>query len=274
MQSIGAALCIFALYGAGIAGAADAELPMASVNGIVIPQSTFDQALQQALQKGATESVQLKQLIRDQLIARELFLQEAKKQDLQNDPQVVAAVEDAKRNAMVQRYLKGAIQPAPVTPEQLREEYDRIKASLGPNEYKLRAMQLATEARASDFLSQLKDGRDFADLAQKESLSPSGQRGGELDWVSFKTPPSEGQTGGLPLAIATAVAKMNKGKVSEPIAVKNLWWLVKLEDVRPTRVPTFEETQAALRSRLANKALERATMELVQKLLKQATITQ
>ena len=62
--------------------------------------------------------------------------------------------------------------------------------------------------------------------------------------------------------------------MSEPIAVKDLWWLVKVEDVRPTHVPTFEEARATLVNALNAKELERATTELVQKLLKDATISQ
>src|SRR5689334_1072557 len=99
-------------------------------------------------------------------------------------------------------------------------------------------------------------------------------RSGELDWVSFKSPAREGETGRLPLAIAQAIEKLPKGKVSEPISVKDLWWLVKVEDVRPTHVPTFEEARPALLNAMNGKELERATTELVQKLLKAATISQ
>jgi peptidyl-prolyl cis-trans isomerase C len=250
------------------------DKPVAVVNGVVIPQTEFERALQQAVKQGAKQTPQLRDRVKDQLIARELFVQEARKQNLESDPEVRAIVEEATKNALIQRYLKSAIHPQAPSDEQLRQEYDRVKGALGSNEYKLRVMQLATEERAKEFRLQLQSGKDFAELAQAESLSPSGQRGGELEWVSFKTPASEGQTAGLPLPIAQAAEKLAKGKVSEPISVKDLWWLVKLEDVRPTRVPSFEETKAAIRTTLMNRELERATTELVQRLLKAATITQ
>jgi parvulin-like peptidyl-prolyl isomerase len=53
-----------------------------------------------------------------------------------------------------------------------------------------------------------------------------------------------------------------------------MWWLVKLEEVRPTRVPTFEEARPQLWNALNAREVERATTELVQKLFKEATITQ
>ena len=257
------------------AHAQDQDKNVAVVNGVPISQSAFDRAMEQAIkQSGGKQHPQLRQLVKDQLIARELFLQEAKKRNLDSDPAVQAAVEEAQRNAMIQRYLKLAIQPKTLTDEQLQQEYDRVKRGLGANEYKLRVMQLATEERAKQFRAQLESGKNFGELAQAESLSPSGQRGGELDWLTFKSPASEGNTAGLPLPIAQAAEKLGKGKISQPIAVKDLWWLVKMEDVRSTQAPSFEEAKSAIRASLTNRELDRATTELVQRLLKEATITQ
>jgi parvulin-like peptidyl-prolyl isomerase len=92
--------------------------------------------------------------------------------------------------------------------------------------------------------------------------------------MSFKVPAQEGETGRLPLAIAQAVEQLAKGKISEPIAVKNLWWLVKLEDVRPTHVPTFAVARVQLLNAMNARELERATTDLAQKLFKEAAITQ
>jgi len=256
-----------------VAFADEGDKPVAVVNGVNIGQQAFDQLLQQSLKQGGQDTPQLRARLRDQLIARELFLQEAKKRNLDTDPQVLAAVEEAKNNAMIQRYLKEAIQPRPVSDDELHGQYEKAKSLLGPKEYKLRVIQVATEAKAKQLQARLKKSEPFAELAQQESLSPSAQRSGELDWLSFKLPAHEGETGRLPLAIAQAVEKLPKGKVSEPITVKDLWWLVKLEDVRPTHVPTFEEARPMLVNAMNAKELEHTTTELVQKLLKDATIS-
>jgi peptidyl-prolyl cis-trans isomerase C len=268
-------LCILAcVVSCAAALAQDTRKPVAVVNGVPIEQQAFDQLLQQSLKQGNQDTAQLRQRVRDQLVARELFLQEAKKRNLDTDPQVLAIVEETKKNAMIQRYLRDAIQVQPVSEEELRNQYDKTKARLGPKEFKLRVIQVATEAKAKELRARLKKGESFAELAQQESLSPSAQRSGELEWMSFKTPAHEGETGRLPLAIAQAVEKLGKGKVSEPISVKEMWWLVKLEEVRPTRVPTFEEARPALSNALQTRELERASGELVQRLLKEATISQ
>lgn len=263
------------LLSAAPAFAQDTDKPVATVNGVRIEQQAFDQLLQQAIKQGSPDSAQLRSRVRDQLIARELFLQQAKSRNLDTDAQVQAAVEEAKKNAMIARYLKEAIQPKQISEEELREQYEKTKAKLGPKEYRLRVIQLATEDKAKQLRAQLlKKDASFADLARQESLSPSAQRGGELEWMSFKSPAQEGETGRLPLPIAQAVEKLAPGKLSEPIAVKDMWWLVKLEEVRPTRVPTFVEARPQLLNALNAREVERATTELVQKLFKEATITQ
>src|SRR5689334_3745673 len=65
------------LLGIAPAFSQDAAKPVAVVNGVRIEQQAFDQLLQQAIKQGNPDSAQLRGRVRDQLIARELFLQQA-----------------------------------------------------------------------------------------------------------------------------------------------------------------------------------------------------
>lgn len=248
--------------------------PLATINGVPINQASFEQALRQATAQGNPDTPQLRQAIVKQLIARELFVQEAMKLGLDQDPEVLSIVEETKRSAMIQRYLRGQIQPRPVTEEEVRAHYERVKAGYGAKEYKLRVMLLPNEPRAREMRDQLAKGKDFVELARQWSLAPSASRGGELDWVSFKTPARDGETQGLPLPIAQAVEKLQKGKVSEPIAVQGRWWVVKLDDTRDTKLPSFDETKLSIQRMLTARELERVTGELAAKLVKAAAVVQ
>ena len=132
---------------------------------------------------------------------------------------------------------------------------------------------LPNAVRAKELRGELAKGKDFAELARQWSLAPSATRGGELQWVSFKSPPQEGQTAGLPLPIAEAVEKLQKGKLSEPIEIQGKWWVVKLDDVRPVKVPPFEQARQDIFNMLSAQEMERATGALVQQLSQGATIT-
>jgi peptidyl-prolyl cis-trans isomerase C len=257
-----------------VARAQDAGAPVATVNGVPITQSTFQKALRGALGRGAADTPQLRAAVKNQLIARELFAQEAKKRNLESDPRVTEAVEEARTNAMATLYLNQVIKPEPVTDADLHAQYEKIKASLGPSEYKLRIIVTNDKARAEEALAAARSGRPFAQLAQQYSIAPTARRGGELDWVSFKSPVREGETNGLPLVVAQAVERMKPGDVSDILSFNKEWLVVQLEEKRPTVVMTFEQAKPALQRMLTARAVERATSELARSLASGAKITQ
>jgi peptidyl-prolyl cis-trans isomerase C len=250
-----------------------ADKPIATVNGVPVRAALFQQALQQQLAQGQADSPQLREAITNQLIARELFVQAALKQGLDKDPEVLTIAEEAKRTAMMQRYMRQTIKLTPVTEEQVKARYEQMKAARGSREFKLQVMLLPNAVRAKEVHGELSKGKDFAGLAKQWSVGPAATRSGEGQWVSFKTPPQEGQTSGLPLSVAAAVDKLQKGTVSEPIEVQGKWWVVKLEDVRPVKIPSFEEVRQDIFNYLSNQEMQRATTAAVQQLSESAKIT-
>jgi len=266
-----AVLAILSLAGASTM-AQDADKPVATVNGKPIKQSTMDMALRQATAQGNADTPQLREAIRNQLIARELFAQEAAKQNLDKDAEVLAVTEEAKRTAMVNKYLRGQVKPSQITEEQAKAHYDQMKGAMGAKDYKLRVIMLPNDQRAKEVHGQIVKGKDFAEMARQWSLAPSSSRGGELEWVNLKTPVKEGQTQGLPFQLAQAVEKMQKGKVSDPIAVGERWWIVRLDDVRNASIMPFEQAKTNIMRGLQQREVERITTELATKLAKDAKI--
>jgi peptidyl-prolyl cis-trans isomerase C len=54
--------------------------------------------------------------------------------------------------------------------------------------------------------------------------------------------------------IASVLTTLSKGQVSPaPIQMSQGWYLIKLEDTRSSKPPTFEQTKAGIRSRLTQK---------------------
>lgn len=245
----------------------------ASVNGVAIPDTQVTTVLQQS---GLPDTPQARNAITQQLIARELFRQQAARdKGLESRPDVQQALRDAKAQVLTQAWLKDHIKPAPVTDAQVRERYDTIVASLGDKEYKARLIEVADPAAATAALTRIKGGEDFAKVAQAVSLAPSKASGGAMDWVSFKVPVQEGQTQNLPLPIAQAVASLPAGAVSAaPIAWNNRSFIVKVDEVRPTQVPAYDTVKPGIQQALQAQALERATAALVIQLLAKAKITQ
>lgn len=262
----------FGLHGVHAQGVAGVG-PAATVNGVAISQQQVQQSLQQAK---LPDTQAARDTVRQQLIARELFRQEAAKDKaLEARPDVQQALRDAKTAILTQAWLKDRIKAAPVTDAQVKERYDTIVASLGDKEYKARLIQVADEAGAQVALARVKGGEDFAKVAQQVSLAPSKTNGGEMDWVSFKVPVQEGKTQNLPLPIAQTLAALPAGGVSAaPIAWDKRYYLIKVDEVRPTQVPAFDTVKPGIQQALQAQALERATTALVTQLLAKAKISQ
>ncbi|KWC91800.1 peptidylprolyl isomerase [Burkholderia cepacia] len=245
---------------------------VATVNGTAITQAEVDAVLRASRQP---DTPQVRQAIKNQLITRVLIQQAAEKANYGSKPEFQTAMQVAKANAETQLYLKDNVKPAPVTDADVKTRYNEIVASLGKDEYKARLIVVKDAATAATVLSEVKAGKTFDALARQYSIAPSRDAGGELPWVSFKTPVSEGQTAGLPVPIANALEKLPVGAIApESIPVDGARAIVKLDAKRPTQVPGFNQAQATIRQQLEALALEKASAQFVGGLLKSATIQQ
>ena len=255
--------------------AAGSTLPagtVARVNGVAITQADVDAAVRQG---GQPDTPALRTSMKNQLIARELFRQAAQKQHYDTHADVKAGIEQAKAMLMMQAYLRDAIKPTPVTDSDVKAKYDAIVASLGQNEYKPSVIQVKDAATAKTVLDQLKKGGDFAQLAKQYSVAPSAAQGGALNWVSFKTPIVEGQTQGWPQPLAEALVKLPQGAVSsEPVQVGDGLYILRADQMRPTQIPTFDQSKGQLRKELEQLAVAKATAQVVTDLVKSAHIEQ
>ena len=80
-------------FGMAMTAAAQAADPVAKVNGTVIPQSRLDAMLKGATAQGQPDSPELRNRVRDELITREVLLQEATKKGIEKTPDVANQIE-------------------------------------------------------------------------------------------------------------------------------------------------------------------------------------
>ncbi len=245
---------------------------IARVNGVAITQEQLDQVV---LATKAPDTPALRATLKNELIARELFRQAAEQGHYASHPDVVAALDQWRTNVIVQAYLRDQIKPAPVTDADVKAEYDRVIATLGENEYQPSVIAVKDADTAQKILDQLKKGGDFAALAKQYSTGPDAAQGGKLGWISFKTPIEPGHTQNWPQPLAEALVKLPQGGVSaQPVQINDAFWILRVDQKRPTQIPPFEQTKAALRQQLEKVAATRATTELVANLVRNAHIQQ
>lgn len=256
---------------------ANAQKPLpadaiASVNGVAIPKVSVDAMVKAS---GQPDSPQLRELFKGQLIANELLKQAAQKQHYEARPEVQAAVEAAKTMIVTRAFMTEHLNAAPVSDADVKAKYDAVVATLGENEYHASVIAVRDAVTAQTVLDQLKKGGDFAALARRYSQGPNAAQGGQLNWVSFKTPITAGNTQNWPQPIAEALVKLPKGGVSsEPLQIGEQLWILRVDDKRATQIPKFEESAPLLRKQLEQVAMEKATAQMIGDLVKSARIQQ
>ncbi|MDR2786860.1 MAG: peptidylprolyl isomerase [Candidatus Accumulibacter sp.] len=222
------------------------------VNGSPIPQNLADAILAEQISKGTPDSPELRNAVREELIRRELLVQQAKIFGIYRKPDVAAQAEAAKQAVFIRSYIQQYVEKNPINDEQLQAEYTRVKAQVGDTEYKTRHILLKEEAEAKAIIDQLKkDAGKFEELA-KQSVDPgSKDRGGDLGWANASN---------YVKPFADALATLKKGKFTEtPVKSQFGYHVILLEDTRPMTFPSFEEAKPRL--------LQQAQQQLVSKMV-------
>jgi peptidyl-prolyl cis-trans isomerase C len=228
------------------------------VNGVTIPQSRFDAMGKELDAQGHPASAERDQAIKEELINREVLAQAARKRGLDKDPTTQAQMDMARQAVLVRALLENEVKTHPISDADLEKQYEQFKSSMGTNEYKVRHILVDKEDEAKAIIEQLKKGADFATLAKEKSKDPgSKDNGGDLDW---------GPAGRYVKPFADAVTSQPKGQVSQtPVKTDFGYHVIRVDDVRPLKVPAFAEMKEQFRQRAQQQQVQRFVMDLRQK---------
>lgn len=234
---------------------AAADKPAALVNGVAIPQSRIDMRIKAAAQQGQPDSPEMRKAIRDDIINLEVISQAATKSSLDKQPEVAQQLELARQSVLAGAYVQDYAKTHPIADDVLKQEYETLRARVGNKEYKLSHILVESEDEAKKVEAELKKkGAKFATIAKAHSKDPgSKDNGGELGWAvpsNFVQP------------FAEAVLKLGKGQVSDPVQTQYGWHIIKLEDTRELKVPTFEEMKPNLEKRKQQEAVQKLIEDL------------
>jgi peptidyl-prolyl cis-trans isomerase C len=164
----------------------------------------------------------------------------------------------ARQAVLVRALLENEVKTHPISDADLEKQYEQFKSSMGTNEYKVRHILVDKEDEAKAIIEQLKKGADFATLAKEKSKDPgSKDNGGDLDW---------GPAGRYVKPFADAVTSQPKGQVSQtPVKTDFGYHVIRVDDVRPLKVPAFAEMKEQFRQRAQQQQVQRFVMDLRQK---------
>jgi len=238
------------------------EDAIASVNGQYISKKTLEDLEKDLAQRSHGQAPNFpKEKLVDELVQREILVQDAVQKKLDHSPEVIAQLEAARKAILTQASLQAFLKANPITDADLKKEYDSKVGGANGTEYKASHILVKTEDEAKKLIAELDKGGKFDKLANKHSLdAKESQNGGDLGWFN----PSQ-----MVQPFSEAVAKLEKGKYSkEPVKTQFGYHIIKLEDTRKQAAPPLEAVKEQLTPMLQREKITK----MVEDLRKQAKV--
>ena len=222
---------------------------VAVVNGKPIPKTRADAVVTSLVAQGQQKSPELEKMVREELINREIMMQEAERRGISNSDEVRTQLEMGRQAVIIRALFADFQKKNPVAPAEVQTEYDKFKSQAADKEYRARHILVEKEDEAAAVIAQIKGGQKFEDIAKKASKDPgSGANGGDLDWAPASAYVAE---------FSAAMAALNKGQMTEK-AVKSQFGfhIIRLDDVRATKVPTLEEVKPQIEQQIGQRKMQ------------------
>ena len=227
---------------------------IAIVNGKAVPTSRAEALAQQVARSGRPMTPEVEGQIKEEVIAREIFMQEAQKRGLDATPEYKTQIELARQTILIRELFAEFQKTSAVTDADVQAEYDKFVAANGGKEYRARHILVETQAQAEAILASLKKGGKFEDIAKKQSKDPgSGANGGDLDWAA---------PGNYVKEFSDAMVALNKGQLSAPVQSQFGFHIIRLDDVREAQLPKLEDVKPQIVQQMTQQRMAAFQQEL------------
>ena len=125
---------------------------IAIVNGKAVPKARADTLIEQILkspqqpgQPPMTKSPELEQKAKDEVVLREILIQEAERRGLSATPDYKAQMELTRQSILIRSLFQDFEKKSGTTDAEARAEYDKIKSANGDKEYRARHILVEKE---------------------------------------------------------------------------------------------------------------------------------
>ena len=221
---------------------------VAIVNGKAVPKARVEALAQQIAKSGRPVTPDMETQLREEVIAREVFMQEAEKQGLAASDDFKVQMELARQTLLIRELFADYQKKNPVTDADLKAEYDKFAATNGGKEFKARHILVEKEADAKTIIASLKKGGKFEEIAKKQSKDVgSGAKGGDLDWANPSSYVPE---------FSEAMLRLNKGQTTEtPVKTQFGYHVIRVDDIRSAQLPSFAEVKPQIAQQMQQQKL-------------------
>lgn len=228
---------------------------VAIVNGKPVPTERVEALVKQIEASGRQVDDAARAQIKEEVVLREIFMQEAQKAGVANSAEFKNQMELARQTIMIRALFADFQKKNPVTDAEVQAEYDKFVAANAGKEYKARHILVEKEDEAKAIIASLKKGGKFEDIAKKQSKDPgSGANGGDLDWAPAASYVPE---------FSQAMIKLAKGQVTDaPVQSQFGWHVIRVDDIREAELPKLEDVKPQVVQQLTQQKLQKFQSDL------------
>jgi peptidyl-prolyl cis-trans isomerase C len=228
---------------------------IAIVNGKAVPKSRVDALAEQVKRSGRPVTPEMQGQLKEEIIAREIFVQEAQARGLDATDDYKNQLELTRQSILIRELFADFQKKSPVTDEEIKAEYDKFASANAGKEYRARHILVEKEDQAKAIIAKLKKGAKFEDIAKKESKDPgSGANGGDLDWANPSNYVKE---------FSEALVALAKGKTTEtPVKTQFGYHIIRLEDIRESQLPKLEDVKPQIAQQLTQQKMSKFQEDL------------
>jgi peptidyl-prolyl cis-trans isomerase C len=222
---------------------------VATINGNPLPESVFRYYALTARQKNADDlTPEERNGVLEELIGVSLLAEKAKETGLLDSRTVAAQLELTRLQLTARLVAADYLQKNPATEDEIKKIYDENLPRLSGNEYKARHILVETEDEANAVIEQLRNGKNFVDLAKEHASGPTGPNGGDLGWFSVDS---------MIKPVIDAVTAMKVGTYSaQPVKSDAGYHVLFLEETRPRVPPTLDSMREEIVGAIQRNKLE------------------
>ncbi|MDY0123606.1 peptidylprolyl isomerase [Sulfurimonas sp.] len=253
---------------------------LVTVNGTEITQEDVDKELMTATQGRLNQvppekQAEFRKQVLEQLIAKELVYDDAKKSGLLQAPDFKERYEEVtsriKKEVAIQVWQKREFDKIAISEKEKKDYYDANKEEFAEDEsVRARHILVEKESDAKNIIAQLKPLKGdalknkFMEIAKEKSTCASAPEGGDLGYFS------EGQM--VPEFNDKAFSMKAKEITLEPVKTQFGHHVIYIEDKRPKTTRSFSEVKAAIEQRLKVEKAKSVMLEKMKELEKKAKI--
>ena len=201
----------------------------------------------------------------EEMVLELLLLQEARTRGLERDPQVVALLQEARKQILIGRLIEQeGRERIQVTDQEIAEYYEQNKAQFTqPERWRASHILVNTEPEAKTVMDRLGRGEPFEQVAGEVSMDPSKKRGGDIGYFT---------RGQLVPEFEDACVQLRVGQTSGVVKSPLGYHIIQLADHQPAQQRSVADVQEQITQEIRGKQERARVDQFVSGLRKKAQV--